>query len=63
MSHANLGELRPTTIQLREAEHRALGQLARKDGTSKAATVRRLLQREARDRGLWPQDPDVEEAE
>jgi hypothetical protein len=51
--HADLGELRQTTVQLREVEHVALARLAKRAGTSKSAQVRTLIQREARDVGVW----------
>ena len=44
-------------LVLSPAEKRALARLAEDDGgLSKAATVRRLIRREARQRGLWSPD-------
>jgi hypothetical protein len=42
-------------LNLSPDEKRVLRQLAEVDGgASQAATLRRLLRREARERGLWP---------
>jgi hypothetical protein len=60
--HAELGELRPTTVQLRESEHAALAAIARVRGNSKAGVVRRLIQEEARRLHLWAQDGDGDES-
>jgi hypothetical protein len=60
--HAELGELRPTTVQLRESEHAALAAIARVRGNSKAGVVRRLIQEEARKLGLWEVKSDDQES-
>jgi hypothetical protein len=60
--HAELGELRPTTVQLRESEHAALAAIARARGNSKAGVVRRLIQEEARKLGLWEVKSDDQES-
>jgi len=39
---------------LTPTERAALVALARQDGVSQSGTMRRLLRREARERGLWP---------
>jgi hypothetical protein len=51
--HTKIGDLRATTVQLRESEHAALARMAKRAGISKSAKVRTLIQREARDLGVW----------
>jgi len=41
-------------VMLSAKERRALQTLAGEDGLSGSAVVRRLIRREARQRGLWP---------
>ena len=41
-------------VMLSARERRALEALAREDGLSGAAVVRRLIRRKARQRDLWP---------
>jgi hypothetical protein len=43
-------------VMLSAEERRALLALAREDGLSGSAVVRRLICQEARRRGLWPTD-------
>jgi len=41
-------------VVLSAKERRALQTLAREDGLSGAAVIRRLIRQEARQRGVWP---------
>jgi len=41
-------------VMLSENERQALQNLARTEGLSGSAVVRRMIRREARDQGLWP---------
>jgi hypothetical protein len=45
-------------VVLSAKERRALQALASEDGLSCAAVVRRLIRREARQRGLWPSEAE-----
>ena len=41
-------------VMLSESERQALQNLARTEGLSGSAVVRRMIRRAARDQGLWP---------